>query len=232
MPEGSVSERFNWRSYDLNTLLPKGWREQILQLARTADARFLITGNITSREADPKGHLKVMGVNGERVRDELPWLFELYKGLFRDLAQKGSVERVSIATVDRRGAVLNIQTGTDMRYEAHVDTNPIEGLLYVTSHPPGSGGELVVSNRPDSGRGSVEEVEQDCSIVYPCAGNLIFFDARRFNHYVRPLKNPEAIRIVVAMNFYTESSPETMRPESLDRHLAGVAPTELTKRPV
>jgi 2OG-Fe(II) oxygenase superfamily len=106
-----------------------------------------------------------------------------------------------------------------MRYECHVDSNPIEGLLYVTDHPKSSGGELAVATKVNAA--SVADVEADCSVIYPTYGNLVFFDARRFAHYVRPLVSDDARRVVVAMNYYTPSCPESNRPKSLSAHLAG-----------
>jgi hypothetical protein len=113
---------------------------------------------------------------------------------------------------------LNVQTGPD-RYECHVDTNPIEGLLYVTTHREGEGGELVVSNRGEAQ--SVEEVDADSTIVEPKAGYLLFFDGRHHSHYVASLKDPTAVRIVVAMNYYVPSWPEEKRPTDLNKHLSG-----------
>lgn len=213
-------DRFSWRSYDLSTVLPARWQDSIMELAnRRASNRVLMPTHSTSREARDVERLPVSSVSGEALRDELPWLYELYKGLFRDLAQLGSLEPVVTAIDDSYGAVLNIQRGPHMRYECHVDSNPIEGLLYVTTHPPGSGGELVVANSPAAR--SVDDVDQDASVVYPVAGNLIFFDARRFAHYVRPLRGADDVRIVVAMNFYTPSSSEGDRPQGLSDHLHG-----------
>ncbi|MGY2062449.1 2OG-Fe(II) oxygenase, partial [Nocardia gipuzkoensis] len=106
------------------------------------------------------------------------------------------------------------------RYECHVDTNPIEALLYCTTHLSGEGGEVVVSNRGDVR--SIEEIEADCAVIEPRAGQLLFFDAREHSHYVRQLTDPDAVRVVVAMNYYTESSPEwEVRPPDLNRHLTG-----------
>ena len=104
-----------------------------------------------------------------------------------------------------------------MRYETHVDSNPLEGLLYVTSHPEGAGGELVVGNVLNA-RG-VEAVDVDCTRIFPVAGQLLFFDARKHSHYVGRLLDEAAVRVVVAMNFYTSTCPESARPKDLDRHL-------------
>jgi hypothetical protein len=202
-----------------------GWQRDILEVVeQQAVRRTLYPRSVTSREGNPNLPVPVIGVDGIAVKQSLPWLYSLYKGLFRDMAQLGCLEPVATAENDVYGAVLNVQRSTDMRYEAHVDSNPIEGLLYVTDHPSGTGGELVVSNNPRAG--SIAEIEIDCSIVFPAAGNLVFFDARRWPHYVRPLKDPAGIRVVVAMNFYTPSCPESVRPSDLSRHLQGYDSTE------
>jgi len=215
-------DRFSWRSYDLRTHLPANWQTELLEAAATkAQSKVLKPKSVTSRESDEELGIHVMTVGGVTLRESCPWLYDLYKGLFRDLAQLACTEPVSTASNDTYGAVLNVQRGQNMRYECHVDSNPIEGLLYVTTHVPGTGGELVVANRPDAR--SVEDVEQDCSVVYPIAGNLVFFDARRFSHYVRPLASEHDLRVVVAMNFYTPSCSEADRPTDLTPHLFGEA---------
>ena len=76
------------------------------------------------------------------------WHF--YRGLFLDLAQEVvSVERVTTARDARYGVVLNVQRGPDMRFECHVDSNPLTGLLFCTDHPAG-GGELVFAHDRDA----------------------------------------------------------------------------------
>jgi len=104
-----------------------------------------------------------------------------------------------------------------MRFECHVDSNPLTGLLFCTDHPVG--GELVFAH--DSGVTGIAAVDEDCSVIRPHAGHLIFFDARRHPHYSRPLTEDSEIRIVAVMNFYTKSFPESTRPPELNRHLYG-----------
>jgi 2OG-Fe(II) oxygenase superfamily len=72
---------------------------------------------------------------------------------------------------------LNAQVPDGSRYERHVDSNAVEGLLYVTTHTPGEGGELVVAN--DSSASDVALVDANCSTLHPQAGTLVLFDARR-----------------------------------------------------
>jgi N-acetylglutamate synthase-like GNAT family acetyltransferase len=212
--------RFSWRVFDVEDLLPGGWQQELLDLAeREASHRTLRPRSVTSREGDPNLRLPVITVSGRVLREQAPWLSSLYDGWFREFAATCCSEVVTTAVDDRYGVNLNVQRGRSMRYECHVDSNPIEGLLYVTDHPKGSGGELVAANHP--GATSREEVDRDCSVLYPEAGKLVFFDAREFAHYVRPLQRDDAIRAVVAMNFYTPSSPESARPNDLNDHLFG-----------
>lgn len=212
--------RFSWRVFDVEDLLPSGWREELLDLAvDQATQRTLQPRSVTSREGDPDLRLPVITVGGRVLTERVPWLATLYRGWFREYAATCSNETVMTAVDDRYGINLNVQRGRRMRYECHVDSNPIEGLLYVTDHPRGSGGELVAANR--RGVSSVKEVDEDCSVLHPEAGKLVFFDAREFAHYVRPLRDDDAVRAVVAMNFYTPASPESARPADLNEHLFG-----------
>jgi 2OG-Fe(II) oxygenase superfamily len=158
-------------------------------------------------------------VGGAVVAERLPWLHDLYHGRFRFLAQSLSPEPVTTAKDVRHGVSLNVQMGTEARYECHVDSNPIEGLLYVTTHPADAGGDLVISNQGDV-RG-IQDVDADATRIHPVAGYLVFFDARQYSHYVTRLADPFDIRVVVAMNFYTPSCTEEDRPADLDRHLFG-----------
>jgi 2OG-Fe(II) oxygenase superfamily len=160
----------------------------------------------------PRGRL-----HAHQVRDRLPWLYELYHGAFLELAGETCEEEVSPAVDDRYGVVLNVQRGTRMRFECHIDSNPLTGLLFCTDHV--DGGELVFAH--DATAASIAEVERDCSVVRPLAGHLIFFDARQYPHYVRPLTHESDIRVVAVMNYYTETSPEADRPHALNRHLYG-----------
>jgi hypothetical protein len=129
-----------------------------------------------------------------------------------------SDEPVTTARDDRYGVVLNVQYGIEMRFECHVDSNPLTGLLFCTDHPAG-GGELVFAHDPMAT--DIGTVDQDCSVIRPHAGHLIFFDGRRHPHYARRLASESDVRVVAVMNFYTQSCPESTRPAGLNRHLFG-----------
>lgn len=215
------ASRFSWLTFDVSATLPEDWREELTTVARTdRRTKYLVPPHSTSREGDDVTSLQIMTVRGTTMWERLPWMIELYRGAFRDLYQEATGRKI-YPTDDRRYAVvMNVQEGTD-RYECHVDTNPVEALLYVTDHPRGDGGELVVANNVDAR--SVEEVEQDCSVLYPVSGQLVFFDARCFPHYVRPMKEP-GLRVAIGMNYYTDDCPEETRPEDLNDYLYGSEP--------
>ena len=211
---------FTWSSFDVTALLPVGWQQELVDLAQRASThRQIVPPHPTSREAVDVTSVAVQGVSAATLRDEAPWLSELYENEFRHLAQRCSAEEVVVAKGKRHTVVLNVQSGVGMRYECHVDTNPVQGMLYVTSHLSGSGGELVVANRLDAH--SVAEIEADCSTIYPIAGHFLVFDGRSHPHFIRSLTATGGLRVAAAMNYYTPSSPEEQRPSDLDDYLVG-----------
>jgi hypothetical protein len=214
-----VSLRFSWTTFDVSRRLPKGWRQDIATVADEADFREFPRTPILSREAEHVASISRGRVHAGRVQERLPWLCKLYRGYFLSLAKETYAERVAPALDNRYGIVLNIQRGTTMRFECHVDSNPLTGLLFCTDHPAGTGGELVFAHDPASS--DVGAVEKDCTVLRPHAGLLIFFDGRNHPHYARPLLAEAHERVVAVMNFYTQSCPESTRPAELNRHLFG-----------
>jgi hypothetical protein len=170
-----------------------------------------------SREAADVRRIRRGRVHADQVRESLPWLYESYRGAFLELAREAWAQPVMAAGDERYGVVLNVQRGTAERFECHIDSNPLTGLLFCTNHA--AGGELVFGHDPDAA--SIDAVERDCSVIHPQAGHLIFFDARRHPHYARPLMTAADVRVVAVMNYYTESCPESTRPRELNRHLYG-----------
>jgi hypothetical protein len=209
--------RFRWTTFDVHALLPPGWRQEVNSMAADAEFRMFPRTPILSREASDVPGISRGRVHADQIRQRLPWLHALYRGRFLELAREAWTENVVTAGDRRYGLVLNVQRGTSMRFECHVDSNPLTGLLFFTDHE--KGGELVVGN--NSAASSLTEIEDDCSVIRPHAGHLVFFDARHHPHYARPLVSESDTRILADMNFYTESYPESTRPTELNRHLYG-----------
>jgi len=211
---------FKYQEFNVNEFLPSSWREDISHLVeKFSVSQVLSAKSVTSRETSRDVTVPTFIVDGNCIKARMPWLYDLYRGFFRDMGQKCVTEPLSTAREPVYGVNLNIQRGSKMRYECHVDSNPLQGILYVTTHPKGTGGELIVSNRSEAM--GPEEIETDCVRIFPKSGYLVFFDARKFPHYVASLKNDNAIRIAAPMNFYIPSAPEEMRPSDLNMHLFG-----------
>jgi hypothetical protein len=213
----AVQRRFRWTTFDVTGSLPANWQPEIRSAAEKADFREFPRTPILSREERNVTHIPRGRVHADAVQDHLPWLYEAYRGEFLELAAEAAQERVRPAGDDRYGVVLNVQQGTEMRFECHVDSNPLTGLLFCTDHL--AGGELVFAH--DTEAAGITAVDRNCSVIRPHAGHLIFFDARGHPHYARHLIADSETRIVAVMNFYTESFPESTRPPELNRHLYG-----------
>jgi hypothetical protein len=209
---------FCWRTFDVTNRLPMGWQKDVSEVAAGADVRNFARTPVLSREAEDVPYVTRGRVHAATVRQSLPWLYELYRSEFLDLAIEAYAEPIKSAVDDRYGVVLNVQRGNTMRFECHVDSNPISGLLFLTDHSAG-GGELVVGHDPSAV--GVEAVERDCSVIRPQAGQLIFFDGKTYPHYARALLSESDVRVAAVMNFYTERCQESTRPVELNRHLYG-----------
>ena len=209
---------FYWTTFDVTNRLPDGWRPAACAAGASADFREFPRTPILSRESSEVPYIRRGRLHAHQVRRSLPWLYRLYRDFFLQLAEEACAEPVAAALDERYGVVLNVQRGTRMRFECHVDSNPLTGLLFCSDHPEG-GGELVFAHDPAAA--DVEAVDRDCTVIRPHAGHLIFFDGRPHPHYARPLADEADMRVVAVMNFYTKSYPESTRPQELNRHLFG-----------
>ena len=223
-----MPERFRWTTFDLSDLLPTSWQQEVLSIATNADFRAFPRTPVLTREAADVTQISRGRVHADQVRLHLPWLYELYHGTALELAAQASTESVATARDDRYGVVLNVQRGTPMRFECHVDSNPLTGLLFFTDHH--SGGELVIGQDPSAS--DMKSIERNRSVIRPHAGHIIFFDGRMHPHYARPLARESEARVLAVMNFYTASYPESTRPDELNRHLYGDSHRQETRSPV
>jgi hypothetical protein len=214
-----MASPFKWTTFDLGSRLPDRWREDVAAAIQCAEMREFPRTPVLSREAEDVWQIPRGRVHAGQVRAVLPWLLDLYQGFFLELAGTVCAEPVRPAADSRYGVVLNVQRGAAMRFECHVDSNPLTGLLFCTDHPAGGGGDLVVAN--DFSAVGVAGIERDCAVIRPRAGQLIFFDGSRHPHYARALSSESDTRVVAIMNFYTRSRPESTRPPELNRHLYG-----------
>jgi hypothetical protein len=213
-----MPKNFSWSTFDVTNKLPDSWQDDIRAVAAEADFRKFPRTPFLSREADNVTHIERGRVHADAVQQGLPWLYKLYRTDFLDLVIEAGEEPIEAALDDRYGVVLNVLRGKNMRFECHVDSNPVTGLLFLTDHPAG-GGELVVGHDPAAV--GVEALERDCTVIPPQAGQLIIFDGKTYPHYARALVSEPEMRVVAVMNFYTGACPESTRPQGLNTHLFG-----------
>lgn len=215
--EPPVHLPFHWVTYDVSTVLPNGWDTKLLELAAgTAVPHTFRPAMSSAREADDV-EFRLESVPGDVLHERAPWLSALYAGWFRTLAARLAGEPLQLTSTPNRALSLNLSRSGGDRYPCHVDSNPAQGLLYLTDCTEDSGGGLVVARNPEARYAA--EVDDDCIVLYPKRGLLLFFDARRHAHYVQPMRRPDSLRAVVTMNYYSQSCPESVRPAGLDEQL-------------
>jgi hypothetical protein len=199
-------------SADVTTLMPDDWAAQILECSRAHSRWQVLDGaSVTSRETHfrDESSPKVGVVTGDVIADTLPWLDALYRGRFLEMANSLGVGAFEPCTELRAATNINA-TPRGARYEWHVDSNPLTGLLFATSHLPDEGGQLIF--RPDP---QTRPDETWTLQVSPKAGTLLLFDAREAAHVVTRLEAD--LRLSVPMNYYLQGRQH--RPEDLDGYL-------------
>ena len=134
-----VTSGFRWTTFDLTGRFPANWQQEIAAVAAAeAEFREFPRTPSLSREASDVHVISRGRLHAGDLRHNLPWLYGFYRGLFLDLAREmARDEPVTTARDDRYGIVLNVQRGTTMRFECHIDSNPLTGLLFCTDHPAG-----------------------------------------------------------------------------------------------
>lgn len=187
-------------------LLPTDWDKQIIELANSNSYLVHLDGNSsTSREPVGSKGADVFVVDGEAICEKINWLDKLYKNELLEFANRDFKNEYCISNSVTNGININFLKGRNSRYEWHVDSNPLTGILYVTAHNKGKGGELIF------------KVGDDEQVVYPQTGIFILFDAREIPHTVQPLQT-DTFRISIPMNFYFKDA-EQVRPSDLDNYI-------------
>ena len=151
-----VTSGFRWTTFDLTGRLSERWRREEIAAVAAAEAEFREFPRTPSlsREAADVRSISRGRLHAGDLRHNLPWLYGLYRGLFLDLAREVACdEPVTAARDDRYGIVLNVQRGTTMRFECHIDSNPLTGLLFCTDHPAGGRRRTRFRAQPGGRRG-------------------------------------------------------------------------------
>lgn len=229
--------QFEWDARSASRYLHEGWQTELIAYTqKNMKLHYIEANDETSREQDRSIKIPTLVVSGNQILEQIPWLYDFYRGPALKMMQEFYRTEELVCAKNPLYAI-NLQAaydvdnkGTPMRYECHVDWAPT-ALLYATSHPPGTGGELVVANSPEY---FGADILKDCVRIYPQSGKLVCIDARKYPHYVEPLKpksfgssvvKDRPFRVVVVMLYCTTESgscPESSRPQELDFHLGHI----------
>ena len=161
---------------DVRPYLPPGWQDELASVAHEGVELTLDGTDATSRDVDDRSGESLYRVTtATEACERLPWLGDLYCGLFLEIAQ--IVDPDARLCNDESAVNVNLCTPSH-GYEWHVDPNSPTGLLFGTN---GTGGRLLMQHL---------DAELD---IAPMAGLLLMFDAREAPHCVTPVTITERI---------------------------------------
>lgn len=179
------------KTFDLvkMNLLPENWQHEIIDIATQFSELLVLNGQYATSLEVTSEDIDVFMVYGNIIHEKLPWLYNLYTMEILRLANTSFNDEYEYSVSIPTSITLNSLRGKHARYELHVDSNPLTGLLFVTTHLSGTGGELVFYDG------------EEILTIYPKSGELLLFDAREVPHTVLPL-NEDSTRISIPMNYY------------------------------
>lgn len=193
---------------NVESLMPPDWQQQIESVVRKYGKLVTLQGGKVSTSMEPGTFTTVYTVvKGQDIEANLPWLWKLYQGPFRELVSQVAGQEVEVDPDKKFSANINTLTKDTQQdgYELHTDVNHETGLLAVTTMHQGDGGELI-HILPD---GTRRETRVQ-------AGWLYIFDGRNHPHKVN-LLNPQGssdTRITVPMD-YVLKGVKVERPDDL-----------------
>src|SRR5215831_16380404 len=119
----------HWAEFDLLAidLLPRGdWPADVARACCTSGTPTHLDGSSSAtREVAGTSGVDLIVLDGEAVREHLPWLDGLYRGRLLDLCRDVAGPDIVASPDVRSGLNVNYIAGIGNRYEWHVDTNPL-----------------------------------------------------------------------------------------------------------
>lgn len=179
-------------------LLPHGWAEQV-SAATAAPERIVVQTGVELRPEDEQFSI----LEGAPVRARLPWLWDLYLGPLRSFASERFGSPLFVANRVSSAITLNILDGVGAGQEWHVDSNPVTGVFFATSH------------EGDAGALEFQHPDGEIVRVHPRAGMFVCM-AKPILHRVAPLDAPGQ-RLSLAMLYYDSPADQPFA-NADDRH--------------
>ena len=95
---------FSWKTFNVASLLPSDWQQDIAAVAAHAEFRKFPRTPILSREADHVTHILRGRVRADTVQQGLPWLYRLYRTEFVGLAAQACQRPLSRPSMTGTGS--------------------------------------------------------------------------------------------------------------------------------
>ena len=194
---------------DVRRMLPSDWAGQVEAVSDTAARWAVLRGGTSTSLEDVDTVINYRLLTGDDIAEHLPWLIDLYQKQFLEIAQQFSGCDLVVDESITSAVNINILPPDERGYEWHVDSNPVTGVLFLSSHVHDEGGCLELRTADDH-----------LLSIEPLAGTFAVFDARRCPHRVSTPK--EGLRISAPMNYFVPEEGR-QRPADLDNALYGTS---------
>jgi hypothetical protein len=192
---------------DVREMLPPGWSKDIDDVSSLIARDAILKGGTSTSLESADTAIEYRLIDGAGVATHLPWLAKLYRDEFRQIAEQFSRQQLVVDASITSSVNINIIPPGQGGYEWHVDSNPVTGLLFLSSHLHEDGGML-----------ELRTADEHLLSIEPLAGTFAVFDARLCPHRVSaPIKG---LRISAPMNYFVGSQGRH-RPDDLDNTLYG-----------
>lgn len=202
-----VAVRFDVAN-DLTDEIGTDWQDQLSDAVEQGRLTIRAAdGHYSNREANPTDQFGLITTTGSELTSKVPGVWKLYRGLFRAMVEQSlPTDFAPLVVADDPDKAIEAYaqptTGTSFkpRMESHVDVNYSAVLAVAMPESPTDGGRLFIANNPDAA--SVEEVDQDRLVIEHVPGTLLcVVGGRKYPHYTEEVRNPDAKRIAVALNY-------------------------------
>jgi hypothetical protein len=202
---------------DLLTVVPdvvdpsqiEQWKDRILRLVESKEAiERNDQGGGNAKVLDGGGVYRHFVIDGLMVKRHLPDLIATYEAL-KYLVAAVTLQDVTTSTHKYARSAVNVKVyrGPDSQQGSHFDTNPITGLLYLTTNQEGATCCEITRAHPGEDRRT-----KITRRVLPVAGSLLIMQGRRVWHCAEPMTTET--KIVCPLNYYT--SDDWWRPDGID----------------
>ena len=212
-----IALRFNVIPY-LEQAIGHDWQETLVRVIHSGTVeQRRADGHVSNRERGFNGVVELVTAGAEDLKTEVPGLWDLYLGPFKDMITEVLPEGSEpLKTYEHPEDALEglaqipvEQTGNadvQRRMEAHIDGRYTGVLVVEAPEDSSQGGDLVIANSADLN--GVEEISKNATRVHHIPGTLVCFVlGRKYPHFTEEITSGR--RVIVSLNY----PPEGETPE-------------------